>query len=469
MAKKLHSFRWLMVGFIVLAGSALHAEEPTWPPLGKIKPRAAAEVASSNWSIGCETLDRDFGIYANFKKHLGPLGAKAVRLQAGWAKCEKTPGVYNWQWLDEIVDDALAQGVQPWLETSYGNPIYPNGGDPKLGGGFPKTPEALAAWDKWVRALASHFKDRVYQWEVWNEPDNHPPEDYANLLIRTAEIIRAEQPKAQIYGIVLMKKFDAFAEPVLKHLKAKDKLHLMDAATVHGYPLNPDDTANIDQMRKLLKKYGSSASVRQGETGAPSATGGFGAMRTHVWSEHTQAKWNLRRMLAHRAIDAPFSLFPLMDLRYPTGWNHKGLLQANEDLTVAYAKPAYYAAQRIFGIFDDSMERIRDFQATTTAKEPLAASAYRKKGSAATVVAVWFNGQSCKESDATTPIDLTFPGVKFSDPVYADLLTGKVYAIPADCWSADGDTATFKQIPIYDSPILIAEKSVLPLDANVGQ
>jgi hypothetical protein len=46
---------------------------------------------------------------------------------------------------------------------------------------------------------------------------------------------------------------------------------------------------------------------------------------------------------------------------------------------------------------------------------------------------------------------------------YADLLTGKVYAIPRERWSADGDGVRFQQIPIYDSPVLLAEKSALPL------
>lgn len=86
------------------------------PVLGKVAPRAAKDIASSPWSIGAETIDRDFTVYANFKKYLGPLGAKGVRLQAGWAKCEKTKGVYSWEWLDAIVNDAVAQGVRPWLE-----------------------------------------------------------------------------------------------------------------------------------------------------------------------------------------------------------------------------------------------------------------------------------------------------------------------------------------------------------------
>lgn len=464
MAKDVYA---ILLSFALLATSLAPSlgADPNWPLLGTIRPRSSAEIVSSTWSIGGETLDRDFAVYANYRQYLGPLGAKAIRLQAGWAKCEKTRGKYDWRWLDDIVDDAVSQGVRSWLETSYGNPLYPDGGDPKLGGGFPKSPEALAAWDHWVRELVRRYRDRVDEWEVWNEPDKQRPEDYANLFIRTAEIIRAEQPKSHIYGLALAGKFP-FAEAFLARLKERGKLDLLDAVTIHFYPPNPDDTSSVDTMRALLQKYGSSASVRQGETGAPSATGGFGALRHRVWSETTQAKWDLRRMLAHRGKDVPFNLFTLMELRYPTGLNSKGLLKANEDMTVARPKPAYFAAQRVFAIFDDTVERIAEFKATTTEKTPLAAFGYRKKGGEGTIATVWFSGDPPVDAMTTTPVDLTLRGLKFAEPVYVDLFSGKVLAIPADRWSADGDAVVFKQIPLYDSPILIADRAALPIDAK---
>jgi hypothetical protein len=440
-------------------------DDPNWPLLGTIKPRSAAEITSSTWSIGCETLDRDYAVYANYRQYLGPLGAKSVRLQAGWAKCEKAPGQYDWKWLDEIVDDAVSQGVKPWIETSYGNPIYADGGDARLGGGFPKSPEALAAWDQWVRSLVRRYRDRVDEWEVWNEPDHKRPEEYANLFIRTAEIIRAEQPKARMYGLALAGKFP-FAEVFLAQLQERGKLNLLDAVTIHFYPQNPDDTSSVDAIRALLQKYGSSATVRQGETGAPSATGGFGALRGHAWSETTQAKWDLRRMLAHRGKDVPFNLFTLMELRYPTGLNSKGLLKANEDMTVARPKPAYFAAQRVFAVFDDTVERVADFTATANATPALAAFGYRKTGGEGAIVTVWPGGAPPVDAMTTTPVDLTLHGLKFTEPVYVDLFSGKVLAIPADRWSTEGDAVVFTHVPLYDSPILIADRAALPIDAK---
>ncbi|MEJ7586985.1 MAG: hypothetical protein WKI04_05430 [Ferruginibacter sp.] len=37
------------------------------PYVGSVKPRSTAEIESSNWMIGCETLDRDFADYDQYK------------------------------------------------------------------------------------------------------------------------------------------------------------------------------------------------------------------------------------------------------------------------------------------------------------------------------------------------------------------------------------------------------------------
>jgi len=433
-----------------------------FPCIGKLTTRHARDIKSSTWSVGGETLDRDFAIYANYKQYLGPIGAKGIRFQAGWAKCEKQPGVYDWAWLDECINDALAQGVQPWVETSYGNPIYPDGGGTGLGAGLPKSPEALAAWDNWVRALVRRYKDRVHEWEIWNEPDGGhgiTAEAFAEFHLRTAAIIRAEQPKSRIYALALASGKTDFAKTVLDIAKQRGQLNLIDAIVIHGYPPNPDHTKTVDNFRELVAQYAPHITIRQGETGAPSGET-VGALRQFQWTEVKQAKWDLRRMLAHHGKDVPFNLFTLCELKYAqarmTGFNRKGLLRCNDDQTVAGPKLAYFAAQRVFSIFDDTLERIRDFQFTANTTESLAVFACRKKDTGATVVTVWLNGAPPTDSNAKTMVDIQFPSLRFKNPVYADLLTGKVYALPS----------SFKQVPVYDSPVLIAEKSALPIQAD---
>ena len=47
--------------------------------------------------------------------------------------------------------------------------------------------------------------------------------------------------------------------------------------------------------------------------------------------------------------------------------------------------------------------------------------------------------------------------------MWVDIITGGVYEIPAGQWSRTGSTYTFKGIPVYDAPILIADRSLIPI------
>ena len=199
-----------------------------FPYLGQLKPRHASEIVSSNWSIGGETLDRDLTLFSEWKSYVGPLGAKKMRLQAGWAKCEQQRGVYDFAWLDEVVDGLLAQGVSPWLQTAYGNPIYPKGGGIHLNAGFPGSDQALQAWDAWMRTMARRYRHKVKVWEVWNEPEKHDVNDYAALYIRTATIIREVVPNARIYALSLAKiQHTDYLANFLEILHRQNKLHLV--------------------------------------------------------------------------------------------------------------------------------------------------------------------------------------------------------------------------------------------------
>src|SRR4051812_47279158 len=55
----------------------------TFKPIGTIKPKSTDEIKSSNWILGCETLDRDMTDYEQYKEYIAPLGIKRLRMQAG--------------------------------------------------------------------------------------------------------------------------------------------------------------------------------------------------------------------------------------------------------------------------------------------------------------------------------------------------------------------------------------------------
>lgn len=460
---------------LLIGPSLAGAFEPgeSFRPAGEIRHRSAKEIVASNWSVGAETMDRDFTIYKHWKKYLGPLGAKKARIQSGWAKTETEPGKYNWEWLDEIVVDMVEQGVTPWVCICYGNLIYPGGGGTGLGGGLPWSPEALAAWDRYVAALVGRYKDRVCEWEIWNEPGlrkTEPPqtaETYADFFIRTAETVRSVQPKAKILGLSLPGIPLKFAEPVLARIKEQGKTGLLDELTYHPYKPNPDDSYEaVAKLRELLHRYAPKAIIRQGENGAPSMAGGFGAIAKFDWDEQSQAKWALRRLLGDLGRDIPSSYFSICDMCYPDRVNYKGLLAINPDKTVNHPKQSYHAVQHLTAVFDDQLQRVRDFSGHVQGGPEGATYAvfgYRNKQGAA-VVTVWRSDKPPFEAQPASPVTVTLPGMTFTDPVLVDLLSGKVFAIPKGLWSQSAGAAVFERLPVWDSPVLVAERSALPLE-----
>lgn len=473
--------------FVVFSSYSQSVNMDSFPLIGKVKPRNATEIASSNWIIGCETLDRDYADYDQFKEYLNPLGIKRLRIQTGWAKTEKVKGQYDWAWLDHIVNDAVQRGLQPWLQFSYGNSIYEGGGGINLAAGVPHSAEALAAWDKWVAAMVTRYKDKVRDWEVWNEPnfsDNlyNTPEKAAALNIRTAEIVRRIQPNAIISGLAFGHIDLVYADAFFKAIHQAGKMHLFSNMTYHDYVYNPDSHyPKVMKLKAILEKYAPGMPLRQGENGAPSGARMGGALGDYDWSELSQAKWNTRRMLGDLGHDIETSVFTIIDIAYTAGpiqrLNVKGLIMSDMNKKAIRPKLAYYAVQNVVSIFDHSLERIKniretynsdyiptnpeDVAMTKNTDRSLAVYGYRHTTSKLNVFSIWQDEAIPGNSEEKKNLSFTFTNASFENPVYVDIITGNVHEIPANQWSRNGTKYTFRNIPVYDGPILIADKSLV--------
>ncbi|MFD2570463.1 hypothetical protein ACFSUS_07450 [Spirosoma soli] len=455
----------------VLKSETLALAKPNWKEVGKLKTRDAKDIKSSTWSIGGETLDRDYTDYQSYKTYLGPLGAKRIRLQGGWSKCEKVRGQYDFAWLDAVIPDAASRGVSPWVELSYGNPIYEGGGEAKLMGRIPTSAEGLAAWDNWVRAMVTRYKDQVPEWEIWNEPDGNPLNTGTELgvfYIRTARFVKSIQPNARLFalGMASVTKLD-WMRDFFEVLKRENALDLVDILTYHGYAHNPDTSyPKIEEMRKLVWSYNPKIVFMQGENGAPSTPKAvtIGALRDQDWSELTQAKWDLRRMLGDHGRGISTNLFTISDIHYAAGdhmvgVNTKGLLQTNPDKTIKRPKRAYQAAQHVFSLFDDQIETLQQVKPNVS-QETVSAFAYRHKTNGGSLVTLWNKEARPADEYTPKPTTLTVEG-QFKQPVFVDLITGKVYNIPKEQWSKTGNRVTFTAVPVPDYPVLIADRAAL--------
>ena len=453
--------------------------------VGTLAPRSVKDIRSSNWTLGCEVLDRDFAKFDEYKLFLAPLGIKKIRLQAGWAKCERTKGVYDFSWLDHQVDFALANGIAPMLETDYGNPVYEGGGGWDLAGGFPTSEEGLAGWDAWVDALSKHFSGRVKDWAMWNEPDigtpKKTPAAIAAFNVRTAKIIRRNVPNAYIAGLSLARNKAEFLDECLKEMG--EDVKLFDSIIYHGYAPAPESSyEQVEAQKAVLAKYNPAAKLRQGENGCPSEMATRFALSRIPWSEYSQAKWDMRRMLGDLGHDVESSVFTICDFNH-TGReiNLKGLLRANENKEVIAVKRAYYAVQNVTSVFDDTLTRVVDSGFST--KDGTVCTYEYRKADGARVFVFWTCADGLTKvgkpknvtGETDTTVNYVRPGDDFTtrphvfkwtgaplkDPVWVDLFTGRIYEFPRKDMLVHSNGVTFVNVPVYDSPCLLTERTVV--------
>jgi hypothetical protein len=88
---------------------------------------------------------------------------------------------------------------------------------------------------------------------------------------------------------------------------------------------------------------------------------------------------------------------------------------------------------------------------------------FQHKSTKKQVYAIWMDEGIPLNTNTLKMETFSFTNAIFENPVFVEILTGGVYEIPASQWSKKGNTTTFKNIPVYDSPILIADKSLIKI------
>ena len=449
-------------GFLMAAAEIMELVNPRC--IGSVALKDSHET-KNEISIDCGTQDRGYVDYESYKVYLEPLGLHKVRLQAGWAKTEKEKGIYDFEWLDTVIDDVVSRGLTPWLQTSYGNPIYEGGGTIFLAGGWPVSEEALNAWDNWVRAMAERYKGKVREWEIWNEPDINKElfadvGSFVHFTERTIKILKEVDPDCRIaafaWALCLPDKF----EKCLQMLQDDGYLEQIDWITYHFYEYRPEDMyEKVDVYQAILNKFDTSVILRQGETGAPSRGYMGGALANYGWTEESQGKWTLRRLFTDKARNIPTAVFAFSDITYSKDdhislKNYKGLLETNEDKTVRRPKRSYFAVRSMASIWDGIGIPADASGISVSTDESVSIYAF-DNGKSKSIV-LWKDARIPMSFCKTVPCDVIAPGLVFKKPVAVDVRTGIVYRINA----ADG---VLSDVPIYDSPVMITEIKNLTL------
>jgi len=202
--------------------------------------------------------------------------------------------------------------------------------------------------------------------------------------------------------------------------------------------------------------------MRHGENGCPSELATKFALSNHPWTEVSQAKWDVRRMLGDLGHDVESAVFTICDFNHKgREINRKGLLWATADKKVERIKRAYYAVQNTVAVFDDTLARVQEPVVAVMADKVAACFAYRNKATGQGLVVLWDKTGTPDDACVTRPAQVTVKGLAFQQPVWVDLVSGRIYEIPADRILHTGEFTIFKDIPLYDAPVLIAAQEMV--------
>ena len=456
--------------------------------MGRITPVAPGAAKDTRLGLGFEKLDRKVFEPEKAYDLVAATGVKYVRLQSGWQRTETEKGVYHFEWLDSIVDNLIARGMEPWIDLCYGNELYTPAAREIFGAvGCPPiaTEEERAAWQRYVEALVRRYAGRVRWYEIWNEPDGRhcwkhgvSAEEYAAFAVETCGAIHRADPAAKAIAGVLC----SINLPYFRVMFDHGVADAADAVSFHRYNANElEALKEIRALRALIDQYNPRLQIIQGESGTQSDSRGAGALRGGAWTPLKQAKYLLRHRLLDLSSEVTFtSHFSAMDmieaLNGKVGdkasyldFGYFGVIQAefNADglATGEYKpKPSYRALQNLCALFPADvkaadlplrrlvLESRRVFDRDDAGSQLVTLGFRGRQGQA---LAYWKAADLMRETYEGT-VSFQLAGTR--GPIrLVDLLSGIVYDLPETMLEReDGQAVRLINLPLTDCPILLA-------------
>lgn len=408
-----------------------------------------------------------------------------------WDWVEQKRGVFAVsQQVEDYVDSLVENGVLIQVQLMYGNPMYtarsgkpldisvpaPNSfhnPDRSLYSVFwpPKTPEQIAAFNRYVAWMVQHFRGRISYWALWNEQDIdywNPfgnPEEYGRLL---GPFVRAVHDADRQAKVIYGGQADPSRDFTQRALDTCQCASGIDVYAYHTYPgygqnLNPESmdsgayrAESPRALRELVRNY---PGIR---TDIPFFDDEFNSIPSWQGSdESVQAKYVPRGVVYNLA--AGVKTFTWILAAAPDGNEYddfgilRGLTYHENDFA---PRPVFGALQNTNALFSDT-KFDPSMQVTNTNPPesfrydyPFVEYGFRSSSGKA-IVAYWLAGHSFPGS-VFPPLysDLTLRNTGIEHPVLIDVVSGEIKSLP---WKK-GTTDTLEALPMRDSVMAIADE-----------
>lgn len=255
---------WLAVSLpmAVLVGGFM------WPPVFFDRPsRIALGEASGICHAGYSKSADEYAV-------LNELGARLTRIPIYWGQLEPEPGTWHFSQSDAFLDAADKYGVKVVAALGFDNNAVERSPLGKQRGAY-FAPEDTPLFLEYVGRTVERYKDRVYAWEIWNEPDlplfwTGTMDEFYVIARETAETIREVHPEARIIGTAMTSLLGLYSTPGIEGLHKTGALGRVDHPAMHTYV--SDSRAFYNEFRRVqnaAKKYNHPGSVWITELGAP--------------------------------------------------------------------------------------------------------------------------------------------------------------------------------------------------------
>jgi len=246
----------------------------------------SAVPAAQDYHYGMNTIE----LTPRMADKMAELGAGVVRLAYGWDVIEPDcKGCYDWTTTDAWRDEARRTHRTIFASLAYA-PSWANGGHT-----YEYAPLDNRDWYDFVFAVVSRYRDDIYLWGIWNEPNldlylrPNDPRTYRSLVITARAAILAANPRAVVLGpeVSHHAMHDGFFAAVMS-----DFGDLFDIVTVHWYPDGPSIDTMMDRMVRPLSR---DRPVWLSETGLPSCGSIFGEIGQSLFYERVLQAFDARR------------------------------------------------------------------------------------------------------------------------------------------------------------------------------
>ncbi|MCW2514861.1 MAG: xynB [Mycobacterium sp.] len=217
----------LVVATLTVSGCRTAQAEPVVPADGY-----GFSVGASQIWMSPQDADRELDAAAR-------TNARWIRVHIDWHAIEKTKGQFDWDYVDHWVDGARARGMRvlglivntPEWAKAPGTALY----------GPPVNP---ADYAEFATTVVKRYRDRVSDWEIWNEPNlprflgyaERQAAVYVSLLKAAYPAIKTVQPNSTVMSAGLSPAIGVDAPPnFLNDMYTNGAKGYFDAIAMHPY------------------------------------------------------------------------------------------------------------------------------------------------------------------------------------------------------------------------------------------